>query len=236
MGGCNDGTPAVQSNVSGVSQTTSIQETTVVETTIKNTTTSTSKTIPTVALTAEEQLLQTLKSKYRILTTDMGTTEFTFALARNKDKKNSFDYVLQVEYDSLFFSDIFNSIDYTESQCKELKNSAIQHMKKIANECISALPNKKILGCYYADGYHYPNLHLDHYNVNHCVWCNYTYGNLGADNTPYSETKLSSLSGFAWEMFKDIDDPDFDLSPDPNYIDVLLLPADNEFAYEETWK
>lgn len=192
------------------------------------TTTVVTTTTTTVPLSAEEKLIERLKEKYSVLDTDMGQTEFTFALARNTKKEKSFDYVLQLDYDITFFYDVFDSIEYTEEQCEKLKNLAKEHMKAIAKECVSALPGKKILGCYYSDGYKYPNLHMDYYNVNFCVWCNYTYGSLGADNTPYADTELSSITGFGWDHYKNFEECS-------DYIDVLLTPADNQFSYAEAW-
>lgn len=166
------------------------------------TTTVVTTTTTTVPLSAEEKLIERLKEKYNVLDTDVGPAEFSFKLERNKEKLFPYDYVLQVDYDNHMFYEVFNSIDYTETQCEKFKNKVIGHMKSIARECTTALPKKKILGCYFSEGYHYPALKMDHFNVNYCVWCNYSYGNMGADYTPYDEAKLTKLTGFGWDHYK----------------------------------
>lgn len=141
-----------------------------------------------------DDLAYYLLANYGQLETSMGVTSFTFDIHENNSINYSYDYWIQVEYDSSFFYDLQYDKDVTTEMnhkvCMELKN----HQEELARAAIALMPDKKFNGGYYASWYKYPTLKLELITRHYYSWVNYTP--TSALST-YDQTKVSQFQWYS---------------------------------------
>ena len=131
-------------------------------------------------LETAEGIEKYLELKYpELKDTPMGDIDFSVTVTKNYSRIPGFDYNIEVRFSKMF--ELSTSNTYSKEERIKMDTLLRNHMRKMAEDIISKIPQKKFWGAY--DGvYSYHS------------WCNFAneYGN-------YDETKAT---GFRWQSYQ----------------------------------
>ncbi|WP_243355857.1 copper amine oxidase N-terminal domain-containing protein [Bacillus litorisediminis] len=142
-----------------------------------------------------DELMDYLTEEYGTLETEIGTTTFAFTYIENDSELFPEDYWIQVEYDvgneSVFY-DVKYSNKYDDETKAAVKEQLKEHQRKIAEDSIAALPEKKLEGGYFDSWYRYPSLRVDLITRRYYSWKNHDGDYLDG----YDDAKITE---FQWD-------------------------------------
>lgn len=128
-----------------------------------------------------------LYENYKTLNSVIGEWDFTFDV-RGASKYRSSDFVIEVGYDLGIMTDLeYGTNDYTESEIKQADGQLKEFMKRMAEDLMDKIPDKKIEGSYHYSYYKYPNLKMDLVVIDKYSWANFD-----------TDSKSSKVSTFRW--------------------------------------
>lgn len=128
-----------------------------------------------------------LYENYKTLNSVIGEWDFTFDV-REASKYRSSDFVIEVGYDLGMMIDLeYGTNDYTESEIKQADGQLKEFMKRMAEDLMDKIPDKKIEGSYHYSYYKYPNLKMDLVVIDKYSWANFD-----------TDSKSSKASTFRW--------------------------------------
>jgi len=104
---------------------------------------------PTEVLDSADSLKTFLSNNYSTLSTDLGTTTFTFSITENTNTILPFDYKIFVDFDINFFNRALNDNRNDMHLRQKTKAQLKEHQENLAKAAIVAMPNKKLTGSYY---------------------------------------------------------------------------------------
>lgn len=155
---------------------------------------------PAPGVTTSKELESYLNNNFGTLTTNLKTFDLkgTIYVTENHDQYKCYDMVVMIGWDSLKFEvrDILNSIDYTDAQKEEFKDSLKNYQKSIADISIATFPEKKIRGGFLSWGWQYPNLKIGYYEGAVFGWKNYKYTQRLLNY--YNDTYVDSFHWFSF--------------------------------------
>lgn len=128
-----------------------------------------------------------LYENYKTLNSVIGEWDFTFDV-RGASKYRSSDFAIEVGYDLGMMIDLeYGTNDYTESEIKQADGQLKEFMKRMAEDLMDKIPDKKIEGSYHYSYYKYPNLKMDLVVIDKYSWANFD-----------TDSKSSKVSTFRW--------------------------------------
>lgn len=153
---------------------------------------------PGVQTVAEYQVY--LNEHYGTITTNLKTVNVKdyIRVIENTDMFKTYDIAVVIDYDVIVpdTHDVIGSINYTEQQQLEFKESFKAYQKTISELTAATFPNKKLRGGFISSGYRYPNIKKGYYERSWYGWKNYSYGSDILNY--YSDTTIGQLS---WHDF-----------------------------------
>jgi hypothetical protein len=137
-----------------------------------------------------------LERNYSSLTTDLGTTKFTFEIVENKTTVAPFDYLVYTNYNYDFFYKVLYDNTISKQARENTKAKLKAHQEKLAKAIIAAMPSKKLVGKYNCVSVIPGGAGLEYASISYCNWANFD-GGKDYDNT--------SPSTFRWQSAIDED-------------------------------
>jgi hypothetical protein len=165
-------------------------------------------------LDTTEKIEEYIYQRYATLKTDLGT--FTLLekddildgmilclqVEENEKEFYPYDYRILIRWHAMHddgsvvqwqYSDILESIKYTDEQKSKFKKAFLNYQKKMALDLMNVLPDKKILGGFVTDGYKYPYSKVGWYEDLYMSWRNYD-----CSDYEYGDYYESTIADFQW--------------------------------------
>lgn len=139
----------------------------------------------------KQSIYEYVKGNYSVCSTAIGDIELNFKVEEKYFFEHCYDFQIKAERNLSWFTCSKNA--KSKEDIKKAQQQLKDHMKLLAEDLISKLPNTRLIGGYDESYYTYPHIRVDLNIQVYCTWKNFDCGSkCGKKDKP---------SGFRWEEY-----------------------------------